>query len=264
MKLSPSVRGIGALSWTTTVFADRMAACIASTLVPREQKPCESGGVTFTNTTSSGCDRLEQARDVREEDRDVVGAALVDGPPRVRPDEQRAVPEMPRHLGREVRSRALGMEVHDRDVGELGRPVDERLEQHRRRGRGAVDIHAIPGPDDLRRLGRRDDLHRPSLRPGPSRRACHSDAQVGTFGPAGLPAGRAFTDGMETVEMTPAAFTVRPIEARDQAALSASTPASRDSREARFHGAVHGIGTAWRAPSATPTTSTAKGWSRSR
>ena len=48
MKLSPSVRGIDRLSWTMTVFAARIAACIASTDVPSEQKPCASGGVALT------------------------------------------------------------------------------------------------------------------------------------------------------------------------------------------------------------------------
>ena len=48
---------------------------------------------------------------------------------------------------------------------------------------------------------------------------------------------------METVQLTPATFTVRPIEARDQAALVRFYAGlSDDSREARFHGAVRGIG----------------------
>ena len=39
MKLSPRVRGIALLNCATTVFAARIAACIASTDVPSEQKP---------------------------------------------------------------------------------------------------------------------------------------------------------------------------------------------------------------------------------
>ena len=50
MKLSPSVRGTALLNCTTTVFAARIAACIASTLLPSEQKPWASGGVAFTKT----------------------------------------------------------------------------------------------------------------------------------------------------------------------------------------------------------------------
>ena len=53
-----------------TVFAARIAACIASTLVPSEQNPCASGGVAFTKTASSGSGAgLEQARHVGQEDR---------------------------------------------------------------------------------------------------------------------------------------------------------------------------------------------------
>ena len=48
---------------------------------------------------------------------------------------------------------------------------------------------------------------------------------------------------METVTTTPVTFTVRPIEARDQAELVRFyADLSDDSREARFHGAVRGIG----------------------
>ena len=61
-----------------TVFACRIAACIASTEVPSEQKPWASGGVAFTNTASSGSAPLSNsARDVGQEHRHVVGAPLV-------------------------------------------------------------------------------------------------------------------------------------------------------------------------------------------
>ncbi len=62
MKLSPSVRGMEWLNWTMTVFAARTAVCIASTLVPSEQNPCESGGVALTNTASSGSAPLANRR----------------------------------------------------------------------------------------------------------------------------------------------------------------------------------------------------------
>ena len=61
-KLSPSVRGIDRFSWTTTVFAARIAACIASTLVPSEQNPWASGGVALTNTASSGSAPISNSR----------------------------------------------------------------------------------------------------------------------------------------------------------------------------------------------------------
>jgi hypothetical protein len=104
MKLSPSVRGIPALNWATTVFAARIAACIASTDVPSEQNPWASGGVTLMNTVvewQQGA--FEEHGHVAQEHRDELGATLVDGLSRVRPDEQRAVPEVVGHLGRKVR-----------------------------------------------------------------------------------------------------------------------------------------------------------------
>ena len=147
MKLSPSVRGIERLSWTTTVVAARMAACIASTLVPREQNPWASGGVALTNTTSSGRAPLEQARDVGQEDRDVVGASLVDRGAGVRPDEQGSMAEVARHLGRQVRPRSLDVEVDDADVAQLRGAIDQRLEHDRGRRRRAMDIELIAGGD---------------------------------------------------------------------------------------------------------------------
>ena len=68
---------------------------------------------------------LEQPRHVRQEDRHVVGPTLVDRGAGVRPDEQGPMAEVARHLRREVRARALRVEVDDRDVAELGRARDE-------------------------------------------------------------------------------------------------------------------------------------------
>ena len=79
----------------------------------------------------------EQPRDVGQEDRDVVGAALVHRRPRVGADEQRAVPEDAAHLRREVRPRTLDVEMDDADVAQLRRARDQRVEQDRRRRRGA-------------------------------------------------------------------------------------------------------------------------------
>ena len=63
---------------------------------------------------------LEQPRDVGQEGGDVVGAALVDRGAGVRADEQRPMPEVGRHLGLQVRARALAVEVDDADVAQLG------------------------------------------------------------------------------------------------------------------------------------------------
>ena len=56
MKLSPRVRGIDRLNWTMTIFAARIAACIASTDVPSEQNPWRSGGGRVDE------DRIERKR----------------------------------------------------------------------------------------------------------------------------------------------------------------------------------------------------------
>ena len=57
-------------------------------------------------------------------------------------------------LGREMRARALGVQVDDRDVVQLRRAIDEGLEQDRRRRRGAVQVDLVAAPDDGGRLGR--------------------------------------------------------------------------------------------------------------
>ncbi|MFO0668390.1 MAG: hypothetical protein U0235_02020 [Polyangiaceae bacterium] len=54
MNPSPSTRGIDRLICAMTVLAVAAAASIASHDVPSEQKPCASGGDTFTSTASSG------------------------------------------------------------------------------------------------------------------------------------------------------------------------------------------------------------------
>ena len=107
---------------------------------------------------------LEQPRDVGQEDRDIVGASLVDRCASIRADEQRAMPEVPGHLGRQVRARSLGVEVDDADVAQLLGAIDQRLEQDRRSRGRAVQVDALTGLDDAGRVGRRDEPHRHSLR----------------------------------------------------------------------------------------------------
>ena len=72
------------LSWTITGARPRIAACIASTDVPSEQKPWASGG---RGADEDGVERQragqEQRRDVGQEDGHEVGPALVHRPPRV-------------------------------------------------------------------------------------------------------------------------------------------------------------------------------------
>ena len=88
--------------------------------------------------------RFEQARHVRQEDRDVVGAALVHRSPGIGPDEQGPVAEIPRHRRREVRPRPLDVEVDDTDRLELRGTSDEGVEQDRWRRRRAVDVDLVP------------------------------------------------------------------------------------------------------------------------
>ena len=106
---------------------------------------------------------IEQARHVRQEDRDVVGPTVVDGLPRVRPDEQGTVAKMRRHLGGQVRSRPLAMQVDDAHVGQVRSPCDQRIEQHRRCRRRALEVDLLAGRDAGDGLGRRDDAHRRSV-----------------------------------------------------------------------------------------------------
>ena len=87
----------------------------------------------------------EERRRVGQESGYVFGPALVDRPPRVGADEQGAVEEVAGHLGREVRSGALDVEVDDLDVLELGRARDECLEQHLGYRRGAMDVDLLAG-----------------------------------------------------------------------------------------------------------------------
>ena len=102
---------------------------------------------------------LEEARDVGQEDRHVVRPSLVHGRPRVRPDEQGAVAKVRRHVRGQVRTRPLDVEVDDADIVQLRRPRDECVEQHRWRGRGAMNVDLVARPDALDGLGGSDDLH---------------------------------------------------------------------------------------------------------
>ena len=187
---------------------------------PERAEAVASGGVALTNTTSSGsAPRLEQPRDVRQEDRHVVGPALVDGGPRVRPDEQRPMPEVALHLRREVRARALGVEVDDRDVVELLGARDEGVEEHgRRRGR-AVEVDPIAGGDDARGVSGRDEAHdRKRTVRSARRRRRQPDRNAVTFGPVRAGDARGVSLEHETTS-TSDAFEIRPIGPDDCAAL---------------------------------------------
>ena len=52
------------------------------------------------------------------------------------------------------------VEVDDLDVAQLGRALDEGVEQDRRRGRRALDVDLLAALDPRDGLGGRDDAHR--------------------------------------------------------------------------------------------------------
>ena len=94
---------------------------------------------------------LEEIRNLREEDRRVVGQPLVHGPARVGPDEEGVVPEVVPQALVGVGSNAERPDVHDLGVAEslrvrphvVGQSMDEVL---RLRARGAEE-DPVPAPD---------------------------------------------------------------------------------------------------------------------
>ena len=172
MKLSPSVRGIDPveLDDDRPRCADRGVHRLDARAQRAEPVVVGRGRVDEDDVERQRA-ALEEPRDVRQEDRHVVGAALVDRRPRVRADEQRPVPEVAVHLGREVRPGTLGVEVGHGDVAELGGSRDEAVEEDRRGGGCAMHVHAVARLDDGRRLVRGDQAHAAKrTRPAASRR----------------------------------------------------------------------------------------------
>ena len=90
---------------------------------------------------------VEQVGHLGQEDRHVVGAALVHGLARVGPDEQRAVTEVTGHLRAPDAARPFDVEVDHPDVAQLRRPGDQRIEQDRRGRSGTVDVDLVARAD---------------------------------------------------------------------------------------------------------------------
>lgn len=103
--------------------------------------------------------RVEQPRHIRQEDRHVIRGTLVHNGPGVGPDEQGAVLEVAGHLGRQVWTRPFAMEVDDADITELRRPSDDRVQQHRGRRRGTVEVDLVSRLDAGDRLLGTHDSH---------------------------------------------------------------------------------------------------------
>ena len=101
-------------------------------------------------------------RHVGKEDRNVVGAILFDRAPGIRADEQRPVPEVAGHLGREMWPGALDMEMRHPDIGEIGGlgVRDQGVEQCRRGRRRAMDVDLIAAIDGRDSLFWGHDAHR--------------------------------------------------------------------------------------------------------
>ena len=146
MKLSPRVRGIDAVELHDHRLrgpdggVHRLHAGAERTEAVRVGR----GGVDEDDVERDRAG-VEQVRDVGQEDRHVVGPALVDGRAGVRPDEQGAMAEVAGHLRGQVRAGPLDVQMDHPHVVQLGSPRDERVEQHGRRRRRAVDVDLVAG-----------------------------------------------------------------------------------------------------------------------
>ncbi len=69
------------------------------------------------------------------------------------------MPKVRRHIRGQVWARPFDVQVDDADIVQLRRPRDECVEQHRRSGRGAMNIDLVTRTDALDSLGGSDDLH---------------------------------------------------------------------------------------------------------
>ena len=65
-KLSPRVQGICGFTWAMTRPALAAAALTMSTEMPRLQRPCSSGGVTWMRATSRGISPALEERGMSE------------------------------------------------------------------------------------------------------------------------------------------------------------------------------------------------------
>jgi hypothetical protein len=65
-KLFPGVQGMFGFTWAITSPALAAAALTMSTEMPRLQRPCRSGGVTWIRATSRGISPLESSRGISD------------------------------------------------------------------------------------------------------------------------------------------------------------------------------------------------------
>jgi hypothetical protein len=76
-------------------------------------------------------------------DRDELGSPSVDRVPSIWPNEERPVEEVALHFWGKMRMRAFAVEVNDLDVLQLRSPAAQGVEEHRRRGGGAMDVYLL-------------------------------------------------------------------------------------------------------------------------
>ncbi len=84
-------------------------------------------------------------------------------------NEQRAVAQVPGHARVDVRRRPIGVQVDELHVLQFGRARDQRIEQHARRRRRAVEVDLVPGVDGGDRLRGTHDPHEVSLTISPEK-----------------------------------------------------------------------------------------------
>ena len=94
----------------------------------------------------------EQIFDFAEEDRSVVGAALLHGFAHVASQEQAVVAEMPCEFGTRVGSVAERHHVNHFDVAQVRASFDQRLHEWRGSGTARFDPDAVAGPNTFKGL----------------------------------------------------------------------------------------------------------------
>ena len=147
-KVSPSVRGIWSFTSAITWRAQRAAVRVQSTPTPRLTETVLVGrrdlDQGYVDRHLAGVNRLF---DFAEEDRGVVGAALLDGFAHVAAEEQSVVAEVAFVLGAHIGRSPEREHVHDFNVVQFWGPFQEGVDQRLRGGAAFVNPDAVAGAD---------------------------------------------------------------------------------------------------------------------
>ena len=139
----PCVLGIRSLISAMMIRAESAAARAASTEVPSVQLPWRSGEREREQRDVERDEPLtEQARNVRQEDRNEIRSSFLDGPAQERPDEQRVRMQPSGHAALRERRGAVRVQVVELDPLQVGSRAGG-LEQRGRGGRCAVHEHPV-------------------------------------------------------------------------------------------------------------------------